>query len=395
MENKENYMNFEDLAQLVLLNDQYIPIVGMSVWADFCKYVSSPLDQKQEESFNRGTEYLKTQLKSDKNTKEQKQYIQQLLQLTDDLSKARQNPDTPDAQAFVDRLKNISRMYYVNGGTQSLLPDRAAVLEPMPKTANDIENMRLMMLQKFNQLQNEEAKHKLLKFLSKGIANESSPASQKMAITFRANSPLATVHDLEVMSYITPQHDVATFKKLYEDADKMTSTFLAKELAKESPNMQEVQQTIEASGRIAYRAQQAKAITGAQYQEHLNKYKMENLMMPDAVSYMQKLSTAEVAQIDALKKQLAEMQAKLEKTQQELSQERTALMDSKSRNEELTRENESLRRTNDSLGQSKENAEDKLKKLVAGAKRMKSGLGSSGVKDYQKMAEEIGMGMSK
>ena len=140
MENKENYMNFEDLAQLVLLNDQYLPIVGIGMWADFCKYVSSPLDQKQEESFNRGTEYLKTQLKSDKNTKEQKQYVQQLLQLIDDLNKARQNPDTPEAQDFVARLKNISRLFYSNRDIRYLSPESKKVLEPMPKNEKEIEN---------------------------------------------------------------------------------------------------------------------------------------------------------------------------------------------------------------------------------------------------------------
>lgn len=395
MENKEQYMSLETLAQLILQNDDFLPIVGQGFWADCCLYASGHPDKRLEDHFIRGTENLEKQMQSDKMSGPEKLYIQKIIYFIDHLNRARKNPDTPEAQDFVARLKNISRLFYSNRDIRYLSPESIKVLEPMPRNEKEIENMRLMMLQKFNQVQNEETKHKLLNYLSRGAANESSPASQKMAITLRANSPLATVDDLECLSYITPQHDVATFQKLYEDADKMTSSFLAKELAKESPDMREAQRTIDTSLRIAYRAQQAKAITGAQYQEQLDKYKMEKLIMPDAVTYMQKLSTAEVAQIDALKKQLAESQANLERTKQELSQERTALMDARQQNAELTRENESLRRANDSLGQSKENAEDKLKKLVAGAKRMKSGLGSSGVKDYQKMAEEIGMGMSK
>ena len=44
---------------------------------------------------------------------------------------------------------------------------------------------------------------------------------------------------------------------------------------------------------------------------------------------------------------------------------------------------------NQKLGAEKEEEKRKVQRLVDGAKRMKSGIGSSGVKDYQKMAEEI------
>ena len=78
-----------------------------------------------------------------------------------------------------------------------------------------------------------------------------------------------------------------------------------------------------------------------------------------------------------------------------MAETKQTLADAQAQNQTLNSENSALRQENANLGQSKNNSEAKLQQLIEGAKRMKSGIGSRGVKDYQQLVEEVNAGINR
>ena len=96
--------------------------------------------------------------------------------------------------------------------------------------------------------------------------------------------------------------------------------------------------------------------------------------------------------IENLKQQVNEKTTEMHRLGRELDETKRTLTDAQAQNQTLNSENSALRQENSSLGLEKSNSETKLQKLIAGARQIKSGLGSRGVNEYKQMVEEMESG---
>ena len=102
---------------------------------------------------------------------------------------------------------------------------------------------------------------------------------------------------------------------------------------------------------------------------------------------------AQQQRIAQLESQVTEKSNALDRAEHELAETKKTLADAQARNQTLNTENSALRQENSELGRSKTNSETKLHQLIEAARKMKSGIGSRGVRDYQQMVEEVNSGL--
>ena len=98
-------------------------------------------------------------------------------------------------------------------------------------------------------------------------------------------------------------------------------------------------------------------------------------------------------QIAELERQKRELEQQLQGKDKEIERINQELATTKKALSESQGENQTLRQENSNLALSKQNSENKLTKLIEGARQIKSGLGSRGVNEYKQMVEDIDAGI--
>ena len=291
---KSKYMDLGSMAHMMFAEKN--AVLDSSFWGLCCAYATgaepiSNLDQTIDALENgRLRNYAKLKPDYEFNL-EETVFNGHVLQFAKDLRSALENPGAPESQEFIDRLKNLSQLYYVH---RANLPTNPAIRKAVGAVADSkqaIENMHMLMLNKFAKITDEKQKYDILKsFRQKDFG------WGRIATRMVANSPYANPADLEYA--IEVANNPAEEQAIFADIEKMSQKILTEELAKESPNMSRIQGTLTILRRRAHRIN---AETGERVDKE---YDLDRLLKPDGAEYVQKLSAQETMQIAAMKKRL-------------------------------------------------------------------------------------------
>ena len=372
---KSKYMDLGSMAHMMFAEKNVV--LDSSFWGLCCAYATgaepiSNLDQMIDALENMRMPNLYKMNRDYEFNLEETVFIGHVIQFAKDLRSAVENPGDPESQDFIARLRNLSQLYYIEFAN---LPTNPAIRKAVGTVANSNQTI-MMMLNRFAKITDEKQKYDILKSFRRYDYEWGIILSRMIA-----NSSYATPADLERAIEVTNNPDER--QAIFADIEKMSQKILTEELNKESPDMSRIQDTLTILRRRAHRIS---AKTGERVDKE---YDLQRLLKPDGAEYVQKLSAQETMQIEAMKKQIAELEEQLRQKQQELERIREERDGYAESSRTVSQENTVLRQMNQKLGAEKEEEKRKVQRLVEGAKRIKAGFGSSGVKDYQKMAEEI------
>lgn len=382
------YMNFEQIAELVLGAQKLnrTGIIGTLAFALFYEYAKNPNTPQLASEFKSIKQNL-SNVRKFIDQPEQLEYLDKLNKLMEQFEQAAQNKYDPKSIDFMARVKTILQARYTKEPS-----NRYAIANINPA---DAEQHMMLMLSRLNLIKDERIKYNVLGFFYSN-PNAQLSESARQAFIMRANSVHATAQDLYYLM-IVQSNSGGDVRATFQDLETIARRDLTAELAKEAPDLQKIKDII---GIVGYGANITHDSTIIDRVNQI--YDLQKLLMPNAVEYLSKAPdthTQKVAelerQIESLQQQLAEKIAEAHRQGRELAETKQTLADAQAQNRTLNSENSALRQENANLGQSKNNSEAKLQQLIEGAKRMKSGIGSRGVKDYQQLVEEVNAGINR
>ena len=398
MDEVKGYMKFEDIAQVAL--DQNSLKYGLTpmFWVGICTLIDNPGDAQSRQRLDSYNALVDNAAKSQ--DAKQSAFWHKIKELLGSVSMASQNYTNPQAREFTERLKVLSRLVFAryNGSRYEWWGEKEhRAMQPMPADQNEYENLQLSVLNRVNQITDELKKYEMLNFfITGGAVNSTSPKSVQAALTYRANSPFATVLDLHTMSFIVPEEDTETHLKIYQDAKSKINKMLAEELKADVIDHKKIDTEVKFFKTLAYNTMQWHAISQSEYRSVLEEYDTQRLLLPDALKYMQKLSNAEHAQIAALKEQIAALNEQIAQSQAELTQRKSELsklredLDTAQRqNDALAQENQNLRNANATQGQLAEERKDIIKRMTEASARLGGGIFRKDVEEYKRMMAEV------
>lgn len=391
MDEVKGYMKFEDIAQVAL--DQNSLKYGLTpmFWVGICTLIDNPEDAQSRQRLDSYNALVDSAAKSQ--DAKQSAFWHKVKELLASVSMASQNHTNPQAREFTERLKVLSRLVFAryNGSRYEWWGEKEhRAMQPMPADQNEYENLHLSVLNRVNQITDELKKYEMLNFfITSGAVNSTSPKSVQAALTYRANSPFATVLDLHTMSLIVPEEDTETHLKIYQDAKSKINKMLVEELKADVIDHKKIDTEVKFFKTLAYNTMQWHAISQSEYRSVLEEYDTQRLLLPDALTYMQKLSNAEHAQIAALKEQIDQLQAELTQRKSELSKLREDLDTAQRQNDALAQENQNLRNANATQGQLAEERKDIIKRMTEASARLGGGIFRKDVEEYKRMMAEV------
>ena len=391
MDEVKGYMKFEDIAQVAL--DQNSLKYGLTpmFWVGICTLIDNPEDAQSRQRLDSYNALVDNAAKSQ--DAKQSAFWHKVKELLGSVSMASQNHTNPQAREFTERLKVLSRLVFAryNGSRYEWWGEKEhRAMQPMPADQNEYENLHLSVLNRVNQITDELKKYEMLNFfITSGAVNSTSPKSVQAALTYRANSPFATVLDLHTMSFIVPEEDTETHLKIYQDAKSKINKMLAEELKADVIDHKKIDTEVKFFKTLAYNTMQWHAISQSEYRSVLEEYDTQRLLLPDALKYVQKLSNAEHAQIAALKEQIDQLQAELTQRKGELSKLREDLDTAQRQNDALAQENQNLRNANATQGQLAEERKDIIKRMTEASARLGGGIFRKDVEEYKRMMAEV------
>lgn len=388
MAESKNFMNLEQLSELAfVMGREFDGIFYTNFFLDCYNYAHNPQQYKQ--SFEKLKDnYRKTQKETQDPVKRAK--LETLANFMDDIERATTTPYDKETQDFYNRFVTVAKVYYSKHSQQ--YQNFPSELRSHGQTG---EQYSLMMLGKIDKFTNDKAKYDMLEFFVGPMVNADETESQKQALVMRANNPHATTRDLYYLMLMRErngEHD--NLQPIFQDIDTIARKELNAELSKDAPDLGKVNDIVNL---VKYGAD---VLGDKQIQKQVEEvYNVNKMLMPDAAEYISKAPDVQSTKIADLEKQIADLKQQLAAKEQEaqrinseMNTLRQTLADAQDQNQTLNRENSALRQENTGLGQSKSNTDEKLQKLINAAKKMKGGLGSSGVNDYKKLVEELDSG---
>ena len=303
--------------------------------------------------------------------------IYELLKQTKDII---QKPNTLEALEFTNSLKSIAQIRAGSWIIKEHFNNDLAI-----PNQQELDKVRAVFLKQISNLKDEQLKYDMLSFLYRDSINANGQMAeiQKMALTMRANSPLATTEDLYHLILVN-QKDKAAVAKIFQDMENMVQKQLTQELKKPVPDLETLKTIILY---LPYAAQYLENPNAKQ--EILQKYDVQKILLPDGIEYVQRIVNGPEEKIREMEARIREM----EKQNQTLIQQKQNLEQSldnvRSEKETLEKEKATLSQDKQELQSKNDEKEAKLQMLIKGAAKIKSGLGSSGVNSYKKLVEEI------
>ena len=385
MSKEQEFMNFEQLADLILGTRDLdrLDIIGILTWAMFYEHAKNPNVPHVTADFN----YIQQALLNSRPRIEQpdlREKLEKLIEFAAQIERVAKNPYDEKSIEFMARLRTILQAYYARYPHNSY-----EISNINPANA---EQYMILMLSRLNLIKDERIKYNVLGFFYANPNNQL-PESARQAFIMRANNVHATPRDLYNLMCIQPSTGT-DLRTTFQDLESIGRRDLIAELAKESPDLEKIKET------IAWVKSGAELTRDKAIIDQINQvYDLQKLLLPNATEYLSKVPDAHAqkiaeleSQIEYLKQQVNEKTAEAYRLGRELDETKRTLTDAQAQNQTLNSENSALRQENASLGQSKTNSEVKLQKLIDGAKLMKAGIGSRGVKDYQQLVEEVNTG---
>ena len=378
MENANKYMNYEQLAALILGSryDRNFPI-NIGCW-DNCYamiYDNTASMDINNGNFNDTKQSIDKVINAPKATPQSKATAEKLKQLYNQLEEALKNPYEEQSRAFLDRMSVLLRLTSANAGRRE-----------------NAEQERLMVLNKIKQFTDEKAKYDALSFFVFNTGTESA----RIARILRANSPHATSTDLGRVLDL-PDYQ-AQAKPVFERLEQLAVKEISDELVKESPDLGKIKNTCKIIVQGAYATRDDSLIQTVSQQ-----YTIENLLRGEQTELNQKLEESRLVQIDQKNQQINALNQQITQLNRQITELQTRMEQVLGANETLTKEKEaamqqieqlkknltSMQTENTKLAQAKASKESTLQRLIQGADRLKSGLGSRGVNDYKKLVAEM------
>ena len=310
--------------------------------------------------------------------------IYELLKQTKDII---QKPNTLEALEFTNSLKSIAQIRAGSWIIKEHFNNDLAI-----PNQQELDKVRAVFLKQISNLKDEQLKYDMLSFLYRDSINANGQMAeiQKIALTMRANSPLATTEDLYHLILVN-QKDKAAVAKIFQDMENMVQKQLTQELKKTVPDLETLKTIILY---LPYAAQYLENPNAKQ--EILQKYDVQKILLPDGIEYVQRIVNGPEEKIREMEARIHEMEARIremEKQNQTLIQQKQNLEQSldnvRSEKETLEKEKATLSQDKQELQSKNDEKEAKLQMLIKGAAKIKSGLGSSGVNSYKKLVEEI------
>lgn len=310
--------------------------------------------------------------------------IYELLKQTKDII---QKPNTLEALEFTNSLKSIAQIRAGSWIIKEHFNNDLAI-----PNQQELDKVRAVFLKQISNLKDEQLKYDMLSFLYRDSINANGQMAeiQKIALTMRANSPLATTEDLYHLILVN-QKDKAAVAKIFQDMENMVQKQLTQELKKPVPDLETLKTIILY---LPYAAQYLENPNAKQ--EILQKYDVQKILLPDGIEYVQRIVNGPEEKIREMEARIHEMEARIremEKQNQTLIQQKQNLEQSldnvRSEKETLEKEKATLSQDKQELQSKNDEKEAKLQMLIKGAAKIKSGLGSSGVNSYKKLVEEI------
>lgn len=386
MAESKKFMSLEQLSEIAFITRDYrYGDFYTNFFLDCYNYANNP--QQYKRSFDEQREYYR-KIQNGVQDPVKRAKLENLVSFMDDIERAAATPYDKESHEFYNRFVTVARVYYSkNDGMHQNFPSE------LSSNARTGEQYSLMMLGKIDKFTNDKAKYDMLEFFTTSSFDKTE--SQKQALVMRANNPHATTRDLYhlmLMHERNGEHD--NLQPIFQDIDTIARKELNAELSKDAPDLGKVNDIVNL---VKYGAD---VLGDKQIQKQVKEvYDVNKMLMPDAAEYISKAPDVQSTKIADLEKQIADLKQQLAAKEQEaqrlgseMNTLRQTLADAQAQNQTLNSENSALRQENTGLGQSKSNTDEKLQKLINAAKKMKGGLGSSGVNDYKKLVEELDSG---
>ena len=269
----------------------------------------------------------------------------------------------------------------------------------------DVKNYMMLLMGKVDKFENEELKYMFYKSFDvdgKGISEDVKNA----ALLRRSNSPLATVDDLFALLQKNKE-DKEKARKIFTDLETLARKELEEEFSKDAPDLKKVNnicgKTIIAS-KLTGDLRISSQIEGI--------YDLNKILMGNPVEYISKMPNPYAEKIEALERQLTELQQQHAEAQQQSQRQITELRQilsaktdelqlltntfnstkqslgaAQAQNQELNRQNSQLHQANETLLKTIATSDAKTRKLIEATKKV--GLLGSGVNNLKKLVEEM------
>lgn len=269
----------------------------------------------------------------------------------------------------------------------------------------DVKNYMMLLMGKVDKFDDNELKYMFYKSFDvegKGISEDVKNA----ALLRRSNSPLATVDDLFALLQKNKE-DKEKARKIFTDLETLARKELEEEFSKDAPDLKKVNnicgKTIIAS-KLTGDLKISSQIEGI--------YDLNKILMGNPVEYISKMPNPYAEKIEALERQLTELQQQHAEAQQQSQRQITELRQilsaktdelqiltntfnttkqtlkaAQAQNQELNRQNSQLHQANETLIRTMETSDAKTRKLIEATKKV--GLLGSGVNNLKKLVEEM------
>ena len=269
----------------------------------------------------------------------------------------------------------------------------------------DVKNYMMLLMGKVDKFENEELKYMFYKSFDvegKGISEDVKSA----ALLRRSNSPLATVDDLFALLQKNKE-DKEKARKIFTDLETLARKELEEEFSKDAPDLKKV-------NNICGKTIVASRLTGdLRISSQIEViYDLNKILMGNPVEYISKMPNPYAEKIEALERQLTELQQQHAEAQQQSQRQITELRQilsaktdelqtltntlnttkqtlkaAQAQNQELNRQNSQLNQANEMLLKARETSDAKTRKLIEATKKV--GLLGSGVNNLKKLVEEM------
>ena len=269
----------------------------------------------------------------------------------------------------------------------------------------DVKNYMMLLMGKVDKFENEELKYMFYKSFDiegKGISEDVKSA----ALLRRSNSPLATVDDLFALLQKNKE-DKEKARKIFTDLETLARQELEHEFSKDAPDLKKV-------NNICGKTIVASRLTGdLRISSQIEAiYDLNKILMGNPVEYISKMPNPYAEKIEALERQLTELQQQHAEAQQQSQRQITELQQilsaktdelqtltntfnttkqtlgaAQAQNQELNRQNSQLHQANEMLLKARETSDAKTRKLIEATKKV--GLLGSGVNNLKKLVEEM------
>lgn len=391
MSKEQEFMNFEQIADLILVGWQDLyrsGIIGQQDWAMLYEYAKNPNAPQLTSDFKNFQQHL-LKLRTRVEQPDLREKLEKIIEFVAQIERVAKNPYDEKSVEFMARLKPILQAYYAKMPPNTIISNSSYEISSTNRA--NAEQYLMLMLSRLNLMKDERVKYDVLGFF---YENPNGPLTEsaRQAFIMRANSVHATPRDLYLMMAQTKTG--VDLRATFQDLESIARRDLIAELAKETADLEKIKETVTWVKNGANLTQDNAIV------DQINQiYDLEKLLMPNAAEYISKAPDAYTqkiaeleSQIENLKQQINEKTAEAHRLGRELDETKRTLTDAQAQNQTLNSENSALRQENSSLGLEKSSSETKLQKLIAGARQIKSGLGSRGVNEYKQMIEEMQSG---